>query len=273
MTSAAYAALSSVRREFRALVRRWSAEHPYLGPLQERLRGELGYEDYRVETPIVYNEALDSIRTGDSIRILLVADNPGKKEQLEANRRYLVGQSGKLAAGWFERELGIDFRREVLILNKTPLHTPKTAELRKLLALAGSERGRLEALLGESQRAMADLAWRLFLAFGAGRGEGSAALWISGRGELGKGRLFSADREELSRLVQAAAPERRGAGARTAAEPGFTPPRAWVFNHFSMNQFALEMKRKGDRALGAWDNLERIGSANWRGAFGPGGAA
>ncbi|MDA8426374.1 MAG: hypothetical protein M0Z80_09585 [Treponema sp.] len=273
MRSAAYAELDSVRREFRALVRRWSAEHSYLGPLQERLREELGYGDYRVETSIVYNEALDAVRTGDSIRVLLVADNPGKKEQLEVNRRYLVGQSGKLAAGWFERELGIDFRREVLILNKTPVHTPKTAELRQLLALAGPERGRLEALLAESQRAMADLAWRLFLAFGAGRGAGSAALWISGRGELRRGGLFSAYREELSRLVQAASSKRRGAGARSAAEPGEAPPRAWVFNHFSMNQFALEMKRKSDVAHSAWDNLERIGSDNWRGVFGQGGAA
>jgi hypothetical protein len=273
MQSAAYAVLSSVRGEFRALVRRWSAEHPYLGPLQERLRQELGYGDYAVETPIVYNEALDALRARDRIRVILVADNPGKKEQLEGNRRYLVGQSGKLAAGWFERELGIDFRREVLILNKTPVHTPKTAELRRLLALAGSERERLGALLGESQRAMADLAWRLFLALGAGRGEGSAALWISGRGELGKGRLFSAYREELSRLARASAPGRSGPAARSAAEAGTPPPRAWVFNHFSMNQFAIEMKRKGDPAYSAWENLERIGSDNWRGVFGPWGAA
>ena len=46
-----------------------------------------------------------------------------------------VGQAGKLAARFFREELGLEFRREVLVVNKTPLHTPKTAELRKLLAL------------------------------------------------------------------------------------------------------------------------------------------
>lgn len=257
MQSAAYAALRGVRDEFRGLVRRWTSEHAYLREIQEELRAGMGYDDYRVETPIVYNEALDSIGEGDSIRIVLVADNPGKKEQLEANRRYLVGQSGKLAAGWFERELNVDFRREVLILNKTPVHTPKTAELRKLLAMAGPRRDSLASLLEESQRAMAGLAWRLYLAFGAGKGRKSAALWISGIGELRPGGLFATYRDELSRL---AAPSAR-ADRR----------RFWAFNHFSMNQFALEMKRKGDASKSAWNNLERICIENRERVFGQGG--
>ena len=132
----AYAAVEAAREEFGGLVEAWSAQNPYLLEAEERLREKQGYGDYRVETPVVYNRALDDIEIDDEIKIILVADNPGKKEQLAANNRYLVGQSGKLAEGWFKRELGIDFRREVLILNKTPVHTPKTAELALLRAKA-----------------------------------------------------------------------------------------------------------------------------------------
>ena len=248
MRSAAYTALCAVRSEFRSLVERWTAEHPYLRGLQEQLRAKMGYDDYSVETPIVYNEALDEITAKDRIRFILVADNPGKSEQLAANRRYLVGQSGKLAASWFARELGVDFRREVLILNKTPVHTPKTAELRRLLALAGPRRAALSGLLEESQRAMANLAWRLYLAFGAGKSEASAILWISGRGELRRGGIFEVYREGLARLA--------------AASPRSARRRFWAFNHFSMNQFAIELKRKAESAAGIWQNLERIGSEN-----------
>jgi len=246
MTTQAYAALDSIREEFRALVAGWTAEHPYLPALQERLRAELGYADYRVETPIVYNRALDELAKGDKVRFVLVADNPGKNEQLARNNRYLVGQSGKLAAGWFERELGMDFRREVLILNKTPVHTPKTAELRKLLALAGADRPRLEALLATSQRAMAGLAYRAASAL-------SAPIWISGLGELRRGGLFQAYRDALADLIA-------GGGRRS--------PRVLAFNHFSMNQFSIEVRRKADPSRPLPGELERIGAENFARVFG-----
>ncbi len=246
MTAHAYAALDSIRDEFRALVGVWTADHPYLPALQERLRAELGYADYRVETPIVYNRGLDEVAKGDSVRFVLVADNPGKNEQLARNNRYLVGQSGKLAAGWFERELGMDFRREVLILNKTPVHTPKTAELRKLLALAGGYRGRLGSLLAESQRAMASLAYRAARALGA-------PIWISGLGELRRGGLFETYLDALAELISG--------GGRAS-------PRILAFNHFSMNQFAIEIKRKADPSKPLEEELERIGEENAARVFG-----
>jgi hypothetical protein len=242
MRSEAYAALSGLRDEFRSLVGRWTAENPYLPDLQERLRLELGYGDYRVETPVVYNRALDDIGPRDRPpRFVLVADNPGKNEQLTRNNRYLVGQSGKLAEGWFSRELGLDFRREALLLNKTPVHTPKTAELRRLLALAGDDRPRLEALLGESQRAMAGLAFRAARALGA-------AIWISGVGELRGGGLFQAYRDALAELVSSA--------------PARSRPRVLAFNHFSMNQFSIELARKADPTRPLKEELERIGAEN-----------
>lgn len=258
MNSEAYSVLDSVRGEFRGLVQKWSAANPYLRAAQELVRVERGYEDYRVETPVVYNRALDGLGRESEIRMILVADNPGKKEQLAANNRYLVGQSGKLAEGWFRRELGIDFRSEVLILNKTPVHTPKTAELAILARCSGADRSRLEALLAESQAAMADLAWRLYTALRAGASAGPArkgcALFISGLGELRKGGLFQTYRDELGRRLAAASPE--------------LLEGVWAFNHFSMNQFAIEIKRKARPGAPLPEELARIGCENRRRLFG-----
>jgi hypothetical protein len=262
MRSEAYAVLDSIRKEFRSLVDEWDARNPYLREAQERVRENQGYVDYRVETAVVYNRALDDI---DS-------DNPGKKEQLAVNNRYLVGQSGKLAEGWFNRELGIDFRREVLILNKTPVHTPKTAELALLSKCAGIHRDRLEALLAGSQSAMADLAWRLYLALRAEprsssvretlsvsrdeprSGSSWPVLWISGVGELRKGGLFEVYRDELIRRLAKAGPEERAG--------------VWAFNHFSMNQFAIELKRKARPGAPMLEELARVGRENRLRVFG-----
>ena len=235
MRSEAYAALDSIRKEFRALVDAWSAENPYLIEAQERVREKQGYDDYRVETAVVYNRALDEIEPDSEIKVILVADNPGKKEQLAANNRYLVGQSGKLAEGWFRRELGIDFRREVLILNKTPVHTPKTAELALLSRSAGLHRDRLEALLAGTQSAMADLAWRLYLRARRGTDRvGAAAMLARCSGYRAWG---AAEGRPLRGIPRRARPTPRGgrAGPRSGV---------WAFNHFSMNQFAIELKRK-----------------------------
>ena len=264
MQKKTYAAIDRMRKKFRGLVEAWNAENGYLAEAQEKVRFEKGYVDYRVETSIVYNRALDDIGPADeTIKIILVADNPGKNEQLSANNRYLVGQSGKLAEGWFKRELAIDFRREVLILNKTPVHTPKTAELKLLKKHAGMNRERLEALLAESQSAMADLAWHLYTNLrSSGSGGGSApvvsepwpVLWVSGLGELRKGGLFEIYRDELSC---------RMAGAAKAELGG-----VWAFNHFSMNQFAIEVKKKARPGKRLIEELERIGRENTARVFG-----
>ena len=45
-----------------------------------------------------------------------------------------MGQSGKIAEGFFRKnpELQTDFRKNVIILNKTPVHTAKTKHLNEL---------------------------------------------------------------------------------------------------------------------------------------------
>ncbi len=250
MTKEQYAAFGAIRDDFREHVAALSREAPWLGELEDRLRRDLGYDDYRIETPVVYNQALDDIGPGDSPRFIIVADNPGKNEQKAANRRYLVGQSGKLAQGWFAKELGQDFRTSTLIINKTPIHTPKTAELAKLRSLARADSpariARLDELLAESQRTMAGVAFRLHECLGG-------VLWVSGYGELGVRGLFAAWAEEATRLYADAPPELRR--------------NVWVFRHFSMNQFAIEYKRYGEGGapgcgLAPMRKLEAIGAAN-----------
>ena len=256
MKAAAWRSCARLVGDFEAQVARWSASSPWLVELLEELRISLGHDDYRVETPIVFNEALRDLDASSEPAYILVADNPGKNEQLARNRRYLVGQSGKLAEGWFRRELGIDFRKKVLIINKTPIHTPRTAELRKLLSLAGSKtsasgsnarglsegrRAALAALLEESQRWMAALARGLHEALGV-------PLWISGYGELGPRGLFRPYAEALT-----------AAYAKTRVEERET---VLLFRHFSMNQFAIEMKEKRDLSRPLPDELARIGARN-----------
>lgn len=260
MDGNAYRGYREACDRFSSLVDDARAAAPWLRDLQDRLRGELGYDDYEVENPVVYNLDLDSVRPEDKPPFILVADNPGKNEQKTANLRYLVGQSGKLAASWFARELSLDFRASTLIINKTPIHTPKTAELRRLRTLAGEpgakRRLALDDLLERSQREMARIAFSMHAALGN-------TVWISGYGELGPRGVFSAWADEFRRLY--AAP-----GA-----PRGLADKVWLFRHFSMNQFSIEYKAAakadglatGDRRT-AMARLSRIGEANRRRVLG-----
>lgn len=247
MTTKAWAALEAVRHDFSGLVETFARETPWLASLQDKLRLEQDYDDYRIETPVVYNRALDDLGPKDSYSFILVADNPGKKEQLAANNRYLVGQSGRLAEGFFRGRLGMDFRREVVILNKSPLHTPKTAELRRLLALAkerGESEGRvLEGLFLRSQETMAAMARTLH-----GASAPKVVLWLSGLGEFGPRGLFRHYADALGEAYREA--------------PEALRHRVWLFRHFSMNQFSQEVNKGADPGKPLLEELERIGIAN-----------
>lgn len=245
MTQGQFSEFDGMRDDFREYASSLSMRAPWLGGLQERLRVSLGYDDYRIETPVVYNEALDDLKLGDKPRFIIVADNPGKNEQKAANRRYLVGQSGKLAQGWFRKELDLDFRNSALIINKTPIHTPKTAELGRLRRLAAEDSkqraAQLDSILDESQRTMARLAFRLHSCLGG-------VLWVSGYGELKPRGLFAAWAEETAALY--------------AKAPKALRDKVWVFRHFSMNQFAIEYKQYAGTGLEPMEKLAVIGKAN-----------
>jgi len=234
MDSSAYAAFKRLMKEFKAKTDGWTAAWPRLAEAQQSLARANGY-DYRVETPIVYNGALDAITADDAPRVVVVADNPGLNEQRADRRAYLVGQSGRLAEGFFARELALDFRRDAVILNKTPVHTPKTKELAGLLP-------EFAPLLEESQRYMASLVLKAADALGAD-------LWIFGYSELGGRGLFSiwadAFREALPKS-------------------GVDPSRVLVFKHFSMNQFSSDYKKNRKKSEEPMAALRRIGAEHRR---------
>lgn len=254
MRPSSYKVLSRFRDDFRNYTESLTHRSPWLGELQEKLRIQSGYMDYAIETPIVYNTALDELDATAEPRFIILADNPGKNEQKASQQRYLVGQSGRLARGWFERELGLDFETSTLIINKTPIHTPKTAELAKLRALAHDASpsiGRdFDTLFEESQRTMARLAFELHTGLGC-------VLWISGYGELKKKGIFAAWMDEMEKQYSSA--------------PQSLKSKVWVFRHFSMNQFSIEYSTSDlvkDSRPNAGDSdkvmsrLQNIGTAN-----------
>jgi hypothetical protein len=235
MTQAQWLAVSEFRQEFRDLCKAWEAYAPQLRPLQKEAAAA-DTPPYPLETPVVYNRDYDRLCPEDELTLIVIGDNPGKEEQLDRNRRYLVGQSGRVAEGFFRRnpELRTDFRKNVLIMNKTPVHTAKTAHLRYLIRNGGAD---IQALIAESQRRMAQLAAVLHQRLVESRAPGSPAvqLWLVGYAELkGKG-LFLGYRDALLDAY------RRDA---SGSEQGFCP--AWdavcVFQHFSMNRFLIDLK-------------------------------
>lgn len=223
-----------------------------------------GLSDYPLETRVVYNGALDDVTSDSVIKYIIVGDNPGREEQLAKNRRYLVGQSGRLARGFFARHaaLGADFGRNVIVLNKTPVHTRKTAELASFLKAGGAAAD----LLVQTQTYMAELAYNLHKALslpggGAGAGAGGAGgaggeraeLWIVGYSELRKNGIFAAFRERLSELY--------------AHSPLWDD--VYVFQHFSMNRFTIDLNAyQKETALPLREALRGLGKRHRDRVFG-----
>ncbi len=241
MTRTAWDAFSSARDEFKAWVSGLASSLPSLRAAQQALVDSRPGAGFTVETPVVYNEALDDLAPDSEPRLILVADNPGRREQAATNRRYLVGPSGKLADGFFRAhpELGIDFYRNVVILNKTPIHTPRTAELRELKRLGGPD---IAKAIVDSQRRMAELIHRFHVALG------SAQLWIIGYSELGKGKLFETFSDALAKAYAA-----DKAGIEAAGN-------MYLFRHFSMNQFSADIRKRTKEGESSTDALQRIGT-------------
>jgi hypothetical protein len=197
---------------------------------------------YTVETAVVYNQALDETGPGDDIKLILVADNPGRREQAAENRRYLVGPSGKIAENFFRNnpELGIDFRKNVLILNKTPIHTPRTAELRELCRMGGPV---LEEALWDSQLTMVRILGEFC------RCLKDAPVWIIGYSEMKPKGIFETYTNALGELA--------------AAKIGGVPlwERIFFYRHFSMNQFTIDLHQQALPKETVPETLERIGTA------------
>lgn len=224
MTGSQWQALSLFRAEFRQKVSEWSGiAADELRSLQ-KAAAQGDTPPYPLETALVYNQALDEVTQADDIKLIVIGDNPGKDEQRARNRRYLVGQSGKVADGFFRRqaELGIDFRRNALILNKTPVHTAKTRHLAYLLRNGSSA---VRDLILQSQLWMAERTAALHQAMA------TAELWLVGYAELKPKGIFVPYKE---RLVQS---YRSGGGFAAAWQ------KVFVYQHFSMNCFIIDRNK------------------------------
>ncbi len=216
-----------------------SSEHNF-SKLQAEAAVSGGTPPYPVETPIVYNHSWDDISENDNIKLIIVGDNPGKNEQLHKNQRYLVGQAGKIADGFFKNhpELGIDFRKNVIILNKTPIHTAKTKQLSFILKNDNS--GKCQNLFKASQIFAVQKMFEL-------QQELQCPVWIVGYAELKVKGLFSTYAEKLKELY-------------TTVQH----PELYLFQHFSMNRFLIDFKANIHQSLSTEDNLKRLGISHRR---------
>jgi hypothetical protein len=244
MKAGAWKKFAAARDRYRESVEQLSRGLPNLGRIQQKLADTRSGPSYTVETPVVYNQALDETGPGDDIKLILVADNPGRREQAAENRRYLVGPSGKIAERFFREEpsLGIDFRTNVLILNKTPIHTPRTAELRELCRLGGDA---LTEALAQSQVTMAGILGEFYRALAP------VPVWVTGYSEMKKRGIFEVYTEALK-------------------NPPAVPHEALFFyRHFSMNQFTIDLRKQARRGETTARTLERIGTAYRERVLGP----
>lgn len=214
MTREQFLSLEEFRRNFKAKIQDWNNKVPNLMELQKNAAKDAKTPKYSFETPIVYNRAVDEISEDDEIKLIVVGDNPGKDEQLLKNNRYLVGQAGKLGEGFFKKhpELGIDFRKNVIILNKTPVHSARTSQLKHIVKNGGKNAAEL---IEESQLWMAEqtalLAKKL-----------NAEIWLVGYSELKPKGIFTKYRDELKKYADW--------------------EKLFVFQHFSMNRFSIDLK-------------------------------
>lgn len=242
MTREQYIAFDAFRNEFKAKITEWNSLAPELLKLQKEAAMDAKTPSYSFETPIVYNRALDEITENDEIKIIVIGDNPGKDEQLLKNNKYLVGQAGKLGEGFFKKnpELGIDFRKNAIILNKTPVHTAKTNQIKYLLKNGSQE---IKNLLEETQVWMAQKTAELAEKI-------NAEIWLVGYSELKSKGLFSRYRETLKTYANL--------------------KNLFVFQHFSMNRFTIDLAnfQTQHKNLSLKESIETLGKEHLREIFG-----
>jgi len=235
----------AARERFRHITKEIEKSLPELKRIQQKFvdsRSDAKNAAYTVETSVVYNTALDDITINDEIKLILVADNPGRREQAAENRRYLVGPSGKIAQKFFRDNpsLGIDFLKNVIILNKTPIHSPRTAELDRLCRIEEETGGNsIARTLESSQKNMADLLLYFHEAL-------NTQVWITGYSEMKKGGIFEVYTDRLKELY---------------ADKPELYKQIFFFRHFSMNQFTIDLNKQKLEGETITKTLKRIGTA------------
>jgi len=238
-----FAALRAAFRKYCLELSGASGQAARLKELQREIIGAREGARYELVNPVVYNTALDEMDSNSDIRLILVGDNPGRREQQEG--RYLIGPSGRLAGNFFKNEssLCIDFRKNVLILNKTPVHTPRTIELRTLCRLGGAE---MRAFIEESQVKMALLLRDFYLVL-------KTPVWITGYSEMKKNGVFGVWTDMLSSMME---------------KGEIRDKDVFVYRHFSMNQFTADLNRQKPDGESTAAALNRIGAGYRNRIFG-----
>lgn len=230
MTNFQWECFNKFRNTFKDMVTQWNNQAKSLIIVQEKAMEFFKNVDYELQTPIVYNTALDEITQNDEIKLIVIGDNPGKDEQLTKNQKYLVGQAGKLGNNFFKNhdELGIDFRKNVIILNKTPIHSAKTNQLKKFATFGGKE---IEDLLKQTQIWMAQETAKLHQKLLQGsENKDYPQLWLVGYSELKEKGIFTEYKNELKKQYQ------------TSEEAKNAWDNVFVYQHFSMNRFSIDLK-------------------------------
>lgn len=254
MTTEQWKAFSQFRSDFKQQCETWSKLSAELYPLQLNAASK-DTPPYPQETAVVYNQALDDLTQTDDIHLIVIGDNPGKEEQLAAKRRYLVGQSGRIAEGFFRRnpELNTGFRKNVIILNKTPVHTAKTSHLHYLMTNGSPE---VKTLIIESQKWMAEATAKLHQALV--KNGGKTELWLVGYAELkGEKGLFIQYRNCLKENYLSAVNSPETKVSELVPEWN----SVYVYQHFSMNRFLVDLKnfRSTHTELSLTDALVQLG--------------
>lgn len=230
MTDNQWKIFCDFKNDLKKMVTKWQEQFPNLKDLQKQAAIIAKTPDYPFETPIVYNLALEEISKNDEIKLIVIGDNPGKDEQLAKNNKYLVGQAGKIAEGFFNRNenLGIDFRKNVIILNKTPIHSAKTSQLKTIARLGGEK---ISEFIKESQIWMAKRTAQLHIEMNNQiLQENQTELWLVGYSELKEKGLFLNYRDELKKYYS----------ADDKSKSNWQ--KVFVYQHFSMNRFTIDLK-------------------------------
>ena len=264
MTDLQWKAFCDFKSIFKKKIEEWTAFAPELPALQRAAAEAAKTPLYPFETAVVYNRDLDKITKDDDIHLIVIGDNPGKDEQLAKNNRYLVGQAGKIADGFFKRnpQLQTDFRKNVIILNKTPVHSAKTAQLKKMMKDGGQK---ITALIEESQLWMAEQTAKLHCDLcsaasgagdsGAGNGKGGFSqpeLWLVGYSELKDRGFFLPYKNKLFQTYSQLNPQ--------------SWDKVYVFQHFSMNRFTIDLSAYSDEV--SLQKIHELGNIHKKEIFG-----
>lgn len=230
MTAAQWKIFCDFKSELKKQINEWTKYAPELMELQKTAAKKAGTPDYPFETPVVYNKALDELTQNDEIKLIVIGDNPGKDEQLLKSNKYLVGQAGKLGESFFKKnpDLNIDFRKNVIILNKTPVHSAKTAQLKTIAKLGGKK---IEQLIKDTQIWMAQKTAKLHIDLccnGDKTDENNQTeLWLVGYSELKQKGIFEDYKRELKNYYIEKNPQMW--------------EKVFVYQHFSMNRFTINL--------------------------------